>query len=43
MYFHDSDLVLLNEQLNHPYAFGAPACVLDPASGRPRTTAALNC
>ncbi|MEV5497511.1 hypothetical protein AB0M50_19145 [Nonomuraea fuscirosea] len=27
-YFHDSDLVLLREHLNHPFAFGALACLL---------------
>ncbi|MEV7011408.1 hypothetical protein [Streptosporangium sp. NPDC051022] len=28
VYFHDSDLVLLREHLNHPFALGALACVL---------------
>ncbi|MEU8362120.1 hypothetical protein AB0C27_39485 [Nonomuraea sp. NPDC048882] len=27
-FFHDSDLVLLREHLNHPFAFGALACLL---------------
>ncbi|MEV4107720.1 hypothetical protein [Nonomuraea sp. NPDC049695] len=27
-YFHDSDLVLLREHLNHPFALGALACLL---------------
>ena len=27
-YFHDSDLVLLREHLNHPFAFAALACLL---------------
>ncbi|MFG1947813.1 hypothetical protein [Nonomuraea sp. NPDC048826] len=26
--FHDSDLVLLNDQLNHPFALGVLACLL---------------
>src|SRR5690606_42022303 len=26
-YFQDSDLVLLREHLNHPFAFGALACL----------------
>ncbi|TMR95107.1 hypothetical protein [Nonomuraea basaltis] len=28
VYFHDSDLVLLREHLNHPFALGALACLL---------------
>ncbi|MEU7858757.1 hypothetical protein [Nonomuraea sp. NPDC049141] len=28
VYFHDSDLVLLRERLNHPFALGVVACVL---------------
>ncbi|TMR08137.1 hypothetical protein ETD86_49085 [Nonomuraea turkmeniaca] len=28
VYFHDSDLVLLSEHLNHPFALGALACIL---------------
>lgn len=28
MYFHDSDLVLLKEHLNHPFALGVLACLL---------------
>ncbi|WP_433434812.1 hypothetical protein [Nonomuraea sp. CA-141351] len=27
-YFNDSDLVLLREHLNHPFALGVPACLL---------------
>ncbi|MEV0389440.1 hypothetical protein [Nonomuraea sp. NPDC050643] len=28
VYFHDSDLVLLKEYLDHPFALGALACLL---------------
>lgn len=28
VYFHDSDLVLLREHLNHPFTFGVLACIL---------------
>lgn len=28
VFFHDSDLVILREHLNHPFAFGALACLL---------------
>ncbi|MER5998142.1 hypothetical protein ABT120_06195 [Nonomuraea angiospora] len=53
----DSDLLLLREHLNHPFALGVLACALmtlgalgllqqsalDPISGRPRTTASVDC